>query len=92
MGVGHRSIEVGDNVYVLMGADMPVIVRQVGSNYVTFGGETYVHGVMDGEILKLARARKEGAASPMKTEADDSWLEDLGDQPWPFDTSKIVLV
>lgn len=93
LGTGHRSLELGDKVFVLMGADMPCILRPIGGNYFSFGGESYVHGVMDGETLVSARTKKSGMADSGTSDATDlSWTRNLGDEPWPFDTDEIVLV
>jgi hypothetical protein len=47
MGIAHRSVEIGDKVYVFMGGEVPFVLRPFGvsSNYFGFGGESYVHGV-----------------------------------------------
>lgn len=91
LGLGHRSLEVGDQVYILMGADMPYILRPVGGNFFSFGGESYLHGAMDGEILGKARAAKEG--NVFDNGEDLSWVEGLTDEAsWPFDTEKLILV
>ncbi|KAL8717803.1 MAG: hypothetical protein Q9225_004989 [Loekoesia sp. 1 TL-2023] len=58
-GVGHRSLEVGDVCVVLRGANMPFILReapaqgQTGevSNCYRLIGESYVQGIMRGEIF-----------------------------------------
>ena len=82
-----------------MGADMPVTLRPKGlkqsdhDSRVTkptleFRGESYVHGMMDGEALIKARSQKDdddGIA------ADRSWLDQLGAGPWPFDIEMVVL-
>jgi hypothetical protein len=79
-GIAHRSVEIGDKVYVLMGGEMPFILRPFGAKYFGFGGESYVHGIMDGEMLAFARAnnRKD--------------LDDLGDEPWLFAAEILILV
>lgn len=61
IGWGPKSSEVGDRVGVLLGAEVPFLLRsltqeQPGSSGekqedFTLVGETYVHGIMDGEVL-----------------------------------------
>lgn len=60
MGLAHRSVEIGDKVYALMGGETPYILRSLGGQVFGFGDEAYVHGIMDGEILAIARTKKEG--------------------------------
>jgi hypothetical protein len=45
MSIAHRSVEIGDRVYVFMGGEMPFVLRPFGvsSNHFGFGGESYVH-------------------------------------------------
>jgi len=90
MGIAHRSIEIGDKVFVLMGGEMPFVLRPFGGNYFGFGGESYVHGIMDGEMLAIAKANKEGLKSA--NIKDLSWIDNLGDGPWPFETEELILV
>jgi hypothetical protein len=90
LGIAHRSLEVGDKVFVLMGADMPFVLRPLGGNYYSFGGEAYVHGIMDGEMLVSALV---GRGDPDSGHAPDlAWIRNLGYEPWPFVTQDLVLV
>lgn len=90
IGIGHRSLEVGDKIYVLMGADMPVILKPLGGNYFGFGGESYVHGVMDGEMLDKAVTKQ---SEPRARSASDFiWTSSLGDRNLTFITEELVLV
>ncbi len=95
MGLAHQSVVVGDEVWVLMGADMPVILRPARLHTVIdspfgkrfrFRGEAYVHGAMDGEILVKERRKRDPGLGD-----DTEWLKDLGLGPWPFDTETIVI-
>jgi hypothetical protein len=90
LGIAHRSVEIGDKVYVLMGGEMPFVLRPFGGNYFGFGGESYVHGIMDGEMLAVARANREDLKSVDTN--DLAWIDNLGDEPWPFATEKLILV
>ena len=50
MGLMNHFNGVGDKVYVLLGGDMPCILRPRGQHFL-FRGEAYVHGMMDGEAF-----------------------------------------
>jgi hypothetical protein len=88
LGLAHRSVEVNDRVFVLMGGDTPFVLRPFGGRFFGFGGECYVHGVMDGEMLGIAKAREEGG----QIDLDLKWIDELGDRPWPFKTEELTLV
>lgn len=80
---------MGDKVYVLMGGEMPSVLSPLGGEYFGYGGDAYVHGIMDGEMLGIAQARKEGR---VYCGGDLAWIDELGDEPWPFDTERLILV
>jgi len=90
MGLGHRSCQVGDQVYVLMGGDTPFILRPLGGTFFGFGGESYVHGLMDGEILALAMGYDRSLTR--NTREGLAWINELGEEPWPFETEMLTLV
>jgi hypothetical protein len=55
MGIGSRAIDAGDLVYDLLGGDIPYILRSTAaSNEFKLLGDAYVHGIMDGELWRLA--------------------------------------
>lgn len=54
----------------------------------TFVGECYVHGLMDGEGLIQARKL---AQPEWDTNEDPSWLERLHIEPIPFDTEEFLI-
>lgn len=90
LGLCHHSCVIGDQVYLLMGGDMPFVLRDmrntIGSFH--FKGETYVHGVMDGEHLLKYRTYGENS------QTDEEWLGSIGDgsdKPWPFQTETVLL-
>jgi hypothetical protein len=56
LGLAPIETQENDIVCVLLGGDMPFILRPNGDHY-TFVGETYVYGIMDGEVLDVAKAR-----------------------------------
>ena len=50
-GFTEDLCQEGDDVYVFCGGEVPFIVRAIGDGYFAFHGETYVHGLMDGEVM-----------------------------------------
>ena len=55
LGLGPQSADVGDEVWLVDGAQVPFILRPMASKeqMFTLVGETYVHGFMNGEMLDL---------------------------------------
>jgi len=52
VGVGPKQIEKGDIAAVILGADLPYILRPVDKlGRLVLIGDAYVHGAMDGEII-----------------------------------------
>jgi hypothetical protein len=53
MGVGPRCTKPGDRVCILFGGSMPYIIRPTShsDDEYLFLGPTYVHGMMDGEVI-----------------------------------------
>ncbi|KAI9768924.1 MAG: hypothetical protein M1840_004520 [Geoglossum simile] len=59
LGTAAKSLQVGDKVCVLAGANVPILLRAVGDGgsqdrqkKFRVVGEAYVHGIMHGEVLK----------------------------------------
>ncbi|CAJ2511112.1 Uu.00g067370.m01.CDS01 [Anthostomella pinea] len=50
MGLGPRDSRVGDHVLVLQGHRAPIVARRRGDRWRTVG-ESYVHGIMEGEAF-----------------------------------------
>lgn len=50
IGLVPAKAREGDHICVLYGCSVPVILRKKGDHYVLIG-ESYVHGIMDGEAL-----------------------------------------
>jgi len=55
LGLVPAETEKGDLVCILLGGDMPFILRPEGSYYKVVG-EAYIHGIMDGEVFDIAQA------------------------------------
>lgn len=49
VGLAHAQSVIGDKICLLMGCTMPMILRPYEGGY-RLVGETYVHGIMDGEF------------------------------------------
>lgn len=88
MGMAHQGCVIGDMIYLLMGGDMPFVVRPLATGTYEFKGESYVHGVMDGEFLLKRFFDKVGDL--LNSEAEE-WLNKLGEGPLSFSTENIVL-
>jgi len=54
-GIGRKLAKSGDIVVVFFGMDHPVLLRAHGEYYRHIG-DTYVHGIMDGEAVREHRA------------------------------------
>ena len=50
LGLCPKGAENGDQICILLGADVPMILRQEQEKY-RLVGESYVHGMMDGEAI-----------------------------------------
>jgi hypothetical protein len=55
LGLGPMTLEVGDIVCVLLGGNLPFILRRQGNDEYRLVGESYVHGLMDGEAIQARR-------------------------------------
>ncbi|OJI97959.1 hypothetical protein ASPVEDRAFT_37415 [Aspergillus versicolor CBS 583.65] len=54
IGVGHPNIQPGDQIAVLLGAPVPIVLRQYEEGHIVIG-QSYVHGIMDGEVIEMER-------------------------------------
>ncbi|KAI1349839.1 heterokaryon incompatibility protein-domain-containing protein [Xylaria sp. FL0043] len=61
MGTAPAAARIGDQIGLLLGCSMPLVLRKAGDGWLVIG-ECYVHGVMDGEVL----ASDKGAVSDVK--------------------------
>ncbi|KAM7211973.1 Heterokaryon incompatibility protein (HET) domain containing protein [Rhypophila decipiens] len=51
MALFPKMTEQGDQVVILKGGRVPLVLRAKGNGYVELVGEAYVHGIMDGEAV-----------------------------------------
>jgi hypothetical protein len=59
-GLANPGLESGDVVYVLLGGKMPFVLRPTperlnGEILHEYVSQAYVHGIMDGEVMKEGR-------------------------------------
>ncbi|RSL73493.1 hypothetical protein CEP51_011755 [Fusarium floridanum] len=59
IGLGNPSTQPGDEVAILFGAPVPIVLREFKEGYVIIG-TSYVHGIMDGEIIQDLRDHGKG--------------------------------
>jgi len=50
IGLGRPSMKPGDSVCILSGGQVPFLLRKDGNHY-HFVGESYIHGLMKGEVM-----------------------------------------
>ncbi len=64
LGLGKTGMEVGDSVCVLLGGNMPFILRTAetsdvdGAQRYRYIGHVYLNGIMDGELIDDGRERE----------------------------------
>ena len=58
LGIGPKSIRIGDEVWILAGANVPFVLRRLDGdqNRYTLVGEAYVHGIMHGDPQKYGKS------------------------------------
>ncbi|KAE8381526.1 heterokaryon incompatibility protein-domain-containing protein [Aspergillus bertholletiae] len=52
IGLSHPNTKSGDKVVVLLGAAVPMVLREYAEGHILIG-QSYVHGIMDGEIIQI---------------------------------------
>ncbi|MCJ1250469.1 hypothetical protein MMC30_007697 [Trapelia coarctata] len=68
-GLGPAQLQTGDNVCVFFGCNVPHILRvRRGTQEHLLVGEAYVHGIMNGEVIKMVDDNKN------KIRSVDIWL------------------
>jgi hypothetical protein len=51
IGLGPTTMTQGDQVFIVVGADVPFVLRPKGGGKYAIVGDAYVHGAMDGEFV-----------------------------------------
>ena len=54
MGMGPMPLEVGDTICVVLGCNVPLLLRKYEEHYILVG-ECFVWGLMDGEAMRMKR-------------------------------------
>ncbi|KAF5012854.1 hypothetical protein FDECE_1144 [Fusarium decemcellulare] len=58
LGLGPLTIQTGDEVWIIIGVCVPMVLRKNGKGEHTIVGPAYVHGIMDGELLEATDERE----------------------------------
>ena len=58
MGIAPSYTKPGDSICILFGSQIPVVLREWGDRWF-FVGQTYVHGIMDGQAVQSLDVEKE---------------------------------
>lgn len=84
----HQNCIEGDELWLIMGADMPFVLRKLETGMYHFMGETYVHGIMDGEhLLRQYKHTTQAGVNQSNIE----WLDMLAGGI-EFMTQEVVLI
>jgi hypothetical protein len=59
LGNGNRSLQIGDQVWILRGADVPFLLRPLANGSYRLMGDTYAHKVMYGEAVPSEKLKFE---------------------------------
>ena len=51
IGLGSTRMQIDDKICILLGGDVPFILRKTKKGQYQFVGEAYVHGIMSGEFM-----------------------------------------
>ncbi|KAE9366588.1 HET-domain-containing protein [Stipitochalara longipes BDJ] len=62
LGIASWKAEVGDTICVLVGGQMPFVLKEQDGHYIMIG-ECYIHGIMDGEGVPKLKTEVEEEAS-----------------------------
>lgn len=57
MGLGPAETQNGDVICIILGSEVPFLLRLGDNGRYTFAGECYVHGFTDGEAFKELQRR-----------------------------------
>jgi hypothetical protein len=68
LGLGAQSLQAGDVVWVVAGAAVPTVLRPVSGKRWRLVGEAYIHGIMDGEVVRMSMDGGDGGRGAQKIE------------------------
>jgi len=52
LGLGPQHVQTGDIIAVMDGSPVPIVLRPIEDGFYELVGESYVHGIMDGEAVR----------------------------------------
>ncbi|KAJ9668076.1 hypothetical protein H2201_001882 [Coniosporium apollinis] len=52
LGRGPKNVQPGDQVCIILGLNVPSVLRKAGGGQYRLVGPAYVHGIMDGEFME----------------------------------------
>jgi hypothetical protein len=52
LGLGPLTCEEDDHIFILVGANVPFILRKGEEHRFQLVGEAYIHDIMDGELMQ----------------------------------------
>jgi hypothetical protein len=88
-GFGPKDTKVGDCIFILLGAEVPILLRREGNGTeFSFVGECFVNNLMQGEGLLKARKK----ADPSYDLEDKAWLMRLHEEDVPFPMDYVVII
>jgi hypothetical protein len=59
LGTGPRSLRQGDEVWILNGGSLPFVLRRLPNGNSRLIGESFVYGVMHGEVMAMEQPRRQ---------------------------------
>jgi hypothetical protein len=57
LGLVSGDVKQGDEVWLLEGSKVPLIIRRETEGYGRLIGDAYIHGIMYGEAFKSAKSQ-----------------------------------
>jgi hypothetical protein len=87
IGTCSQEVKPGDRIALLLGGEVPMVLRLEGDGKYVFVCECFIYGFMDGEGLAEARHM----AQPAYDVADTAWLQQLHEEPLPFQMQSIII-
>lgn len=59
LGLGSGDVKIGDQVFVIAGADIPLVLRNAGNGRFWIIEQAYIHRIMDGEFVAAGAESEE---------------------------------
>jgi hypothetical protein len=87
LGMAPNAVQAGDIISLILGAEVPILLRPNRATKYMFIGECYVHGFMDGEGLVEIRLKQD----PDYDGKDRGWINGLHEDPSLLRTQRFVI-